>query len=82
MDIEQIAKIIKQNGGNTYLVGGAVRDAILNKSIKDEDYCVTGLTSDKFKQLFPEAHIRGKAFEVFDIEHKEFALARRETKCR
>lgn len=82
MDIEQIAKIIKQNGGNTYLVGGAVRDAILNKSIKDEDYCVTGLTSDKFKELFPEAHIRGKAFEVFDLEHKEFALARKETKCR
>lgn len=80
MDIEQIAKIIKQNGGNTYLVGGAVRDAILNKSIKDEDYCVTGLTSDKFKELFPQAHIRGKAFEVFDLENKEFALARKETK--
>lgn len=80
MDIEQIAKIIKQNGGNTYLVGGAVRDAILNKSIKDEDYCVTGLTSEKFKELFPQAHIRGKAFEVFDLEHKEFALARKETK--
>ena len=29
MEIEEIAKIIKQNGGNTYLVGGAVRDAIL-----------------------------------------------------
>ena len=80
MDIENIAKIIKQNGGNTYLVGGAVRDAILNKSIKDEDYCVTGLTVEKFMELFPEAHIRGKSFEVFDLGHKEFALARKETK--
>jgi len=44
MEIEKIAKIIKENGGNTYLVGGAVRDAILNKPIKDEDYCVTGIT--------------------------------------
>jgi len=80
MDIEKIAKIIKQNGGNTYLVGGAVRDAILNKSIKDEDYCITGLTSEKFMELFPEAHKRGKSFEVFDLEGKEFALARKETK--
>lgn len=80
MDISEIAKIIKQNGGNTYLVGGAVRDAILNKQIKDEDYCVTGISSEKFKELFPNAHIRGKAFEVFDLEHKEFAMARRETK--
>ena len=80
MDIEQIAKIIKQNGGNTYLVGGAVRDAILNKSIKDEDYCVTGITAEEFMKLFPQAHIKGKSFEVFDLEHKEFALARKEIK--
>ncbi len=80
MDIEKIANIIKQNGGNTYLVGGAVRDAILNKSIKDEDYCITGISADKFIKLFPNAHVRGKSFEVFDLENKEFALARKETK--
>ncbi len=80
MDIEKIANIIKQNGGNTYLVGGAVRDAILNKSIKDEDYCVTGISAEKFIEIFPNAHIRGKSFEVFDLEKKEFALARKETK--
>lgn len=82
MEIEEIAKIIKKNGGNTYLVGGAVRDAILDKPIKDEDYCVTGLTSEMFLKLFPNAHIRGKSFEVFDIDGMEFALARKETKCR
>ena len=80
MKIEEIATLIKQSGGNTYLVGGAVRDAILNKPIKDEDYCITGFTSEKFLQLFPNAKVRGKAFEVFDLEGKEFALARRETK--
>lgn len=66
--------------GNTYLVGGAVRDAILNKPIKDEDYCITGFTSEKFLKLFPQARIRGKSFEVFVLEGKEFALARKETK--
>lgn len=80
MEIEKIATIIKQNGGNTYLVGGAVRDAILNKPIKDEDYCVTGFTSERFLKLFPMAKVRGKTFEVFDLEGKEFALARKETK--
>lgn len=80
MEIEKIASIINENGGNTYLVGGAVRDAILKKPIKDEDYCITGLTSEKFVQLFPMARVRGKTFEVFDLEGKEFALARKETK--
>lgn len=80
MDIEKIATLIKENGGNTYLVGGAVRDAILDKPIKDEDYCITGFTSEKFLKLFPNARVRGKSFEVFDLEGKEFALARKETK--
>ena len=80
MKIEERAKIIKQNGGNTYLVGGAVRNAILNKPIKDEDYCITGFTSEKFLNLFPMAKSRGKTFEVFELEGKEFALARKETK--
>lgn len=80
MEIDKIATIIKQNGGNTYLVGGAVRDAILNKTIKDEDYCITGLNREKFLSLFPEARIQGKAFEVFVLDNKEFALARKEIK--
>ncbi len=80
MDIVEIANVIKQNGGTTYLVGGAVRDAILNKPIKDEDYCVTGLTDERFIELFPNARTQGKSFQVFVIDGKEFALARKETK--
>ena len=80
MSIVEIAKLIKQNGGETYLVGGAVRDAILNKKISDEDYCVTGLTEEKFIEIFPQARTQGKSFNVFVLEGKEFALARKETK--
>ena len=47
---------------------------------KDYDYCVTGLNSEEFKNIFPEAFIRGKDFSVFDIEGTEFALARKERK--
>ena len=79
-NIKLIADRIKQEGGNLYLVGGAVRDSLLEKTTHDEDYCVTGIAFEKFKQIFPEAHIRGKAFAVFDIDGKEFALARTESK--
>ena len=80
MNIEDIARIIEQNGGRLYLVGGAVRDSMLNRPIYDEDYCVVGIDKDKFIELFPEAIARGKSFEVFDMYGKEFALARTEKK--
>ena len=80
INILEMAKIIKLNGGNLYLVGGAVRDELLGIKSHDEDYCVTGISFEEFKKLFPKAHIRGKSFAVFDIDGKEFALARRERK--
>ncbi len=79
-DIKSIAKKIEQAGGRLYLVGGAIRDELLGKNTHDEDYCVTGISTEKFQELFPEAHIRGKAFAVFDIDGKEFAMARTESK--
>ena len=78
--IKNIAKKINENGGRLYLVGGAVRDEILNIENEDEDYCVVGLSHDEFVNLFPEAFARGKSFEVFDMYEKEFALARVEKK--
>lgn len=79
--IEEIAKIIENAGGRLYLVGGAVRDEIMHHTIDDEDYCVVGLSQEKFEQLFPKAILRGKDFAVYDIEGKEFALARKERKA-
>lgn len=80
MDIENVAKIIEQNGGRLYLVGGAVRDSLLNKPIYDEDYAIVGFDETEFIKLFPQAISRGKSFEVFDLDGKEFALARTEKK--
>lgn len=80
MDIIKIAETIKQNGGNLYLVGGAIRDEIIGKEVYDKDYCVTGISKEKFLELFPKAKILGKSFEVFEISHMQFALARKETK--
>lgn len=80
MEIIDIAKLIEKSEGRLYLVGGAVRDTLLNRPIYDEDYLVVGLDKNEFINLFPNAHVRGKAFEVFDLEGKEFALARTEKK--
>lgn len=80
MDILDIANRINNAGGRLYLVGGAVRDMLLEKPVNDEDYCVTGLTETEFESLFPFAYSRGKSFKVYDIEGKEFALARTEKK--
>lgn len=79
-NIIEIANKIKSNGGNVYLVGGAIRDKLLGIVNHDEDYCVTGLSFDEFRELFPEAYVRGKDFPVFSINNKEFAIARKERK--
>ena len=80
MSIIEIANIIKENGGTLYLVGGAVRDEIMNRKVHDEDYCVTGIEKEAFEELFPKAYKRGRSFGVYDIENKEFALARKDKK--
>ena len=80
MNILEIADKIKNNGGRLYLVGGAVRDELLKRKVHDEDFCITGLSRETFEELFPNALKKGKFFGVYEIEHKEFALAREEKK--
>ncbi len=80
MYIEDIARKIEVAGGRLYLVGGALRDAALDRKNEDRDYCVVGISSEEFLNLFPEAKVIGKAFQVFQIENNEFALARIEKK--
>lgn len=80
MEIIEMAQKIEKAGGRLYLVGGSLRDRFLQRKNVDEDYCVTGLTAEEFQKLFPEAILRGKAFSVFDLDGKEFAMARKEKK--
>lgn len=63
-----------------YLVGGAVRDTLLNYPIVDKDYVVTGAT---VQQMLDEGFSQvGKSFPVFlhPDNHQEYALARTEKK--
>lgn len=79
-NIKTIAKVIEDNGGRLYLVGGAIRDKLLNIKTHDEDYCVVGLDPIEFEKIFSHAIKRGKDFEVFDLDGREFAMARLERK--
>jgi tRNA nucleotidyltransferase (CCA-adding enzyme) len=63
-----------------FLVGGAVRDALLNRSIVDKDYVVVGSSIDEMLGLgFIQV---GKDFPVFlhPKNKQEYALARTEKK--
>lgn len=77
-DNKDIIEKINKNSGKIYLVGGAVRDILLNKKIKDLDFCICNMTKEKFEKLFPEAKIIGKTFPVYTYRKMEFAFARKE----
>ena len=84
MTEKEFATKIFNAGGRAYLVGGAVRDKIRNVDAHDKDYCVTNLTEDKLREIFPHALKFGKSFPVYSIEidgvNCEVALARTEKK--
>ena len=63
-----------------YLVGGAVRDKILNLSVKERDWVVVGATT---QEMIDQGYRQvGKEFPVFlhPKTHEEYALARKERK--
>lgn len=71
---------IKNSQLNTYLVGGAVRDKLLNRPVKDKDYLVVGASVEQMKKLGYQQV--GKDFPVFlhPKTKAEYALARTERK--
>jgi tRNA nucleotidyltransferase/poly(A) polymerase len=73
-DIKQIAKVFKDNKYQCLIVGGAVRDALLNKQPKDFDLATDALP-DTVEQIMNEAGFRtlptGKAFGVINVFTKQ-----------
>lgn len=63
-----------------YLVGGAVRDQLLQYPVKDKDYLVTGATIESMVEAGYQQV--GKTFPVFlhPKSQQEYALARKEKK--
>jgi tRNA nucleotidyltransferase/poly(A) polymerase len=79
-DIQQIKDAFKKNGYKLYVVGGAVRDALLGKSPKDFDLA-TDAVPDKVEEIMKEAGLRtlptGKAFGVINVftDQGEYEIA-------
>ena len=79
-DILQIKDVFKNNGYKLYVVGGAVRDAILGKQPKDFDLA-TDAVPDKVEEILADAGFRtlptGKAFGVINVftDNGEYEIA-------
>lgn len=82
----QAARALIQAGGNVFVVGGAVRDAVMGKTPKDIDLMVQGIDPETVRSALDALPGRldftGKDFGVFRVrmgEHEvEVALPRRE----
>lgn len=72
--IEPIVKSIIQQNGKAFLVGGAVRDIILNLPVHDLDIEVHNLTFDQLKNIlsnYSPVSLVGKSFGVLKIHGLE-----------
>ena len=56
-EAEFILKRLNQNGGEGFLVGGCLRDVLLNKKVKDYDF-TTNLNYDKLKNIFSDFPVK------------------------
>lgn len=78
---------LRKEGGKVYVVGGAVRDALMQKEPKDIDLMVAGIPTEKVNQILSalpgRVDLTGKNFGVYRYNYKgyevEIALPRRET---
>lgn len=77
---------LRKAGGTVYVVGGAVRDALLQKEPKDIDLMVTGVPAEQVQHALDQLHGRvdltGKSFGVYRYRNNghevEIALPRTE----
>jgi len=69
-DIKKIYKLFKKNGKQLYVVGGAVRDAVLGKTPKDYDLA-TDAKPDEVEKIAKDGGLKsipvGKAFGVVNV---------------
>ncbi|HXG85533.1 MAG TPA: HD domain-containing protein [Pyrinomonadaceae bacterium] len=82
--ITELAEIIKQNGGRAMLVGGCVRDELLNIEPKDWDVEVYGVEPRKLREILEslgKVDAVGEAFTVYKLGNDlDVSLPRREKK--
>jgi tRNA nucleotidyltransferase (CCA-adding enzyme) len=79
-----IARLVSANGGRALVVGGYVRDRLLNRESKDLDLELFGITDERVRQLLEglgRVEAVGQAFAVYKLGDIDVALPRRESKA-
>ena len=78
-----IARTVAAEGGRALLVGGWVRDRLLDRLSKDVDLEVYGISADLLHQLlqrFGSVNTVGESFTVFKVAGIDVSLPRRDSK--
>lgn len=82
--ILKLAGVVRENGGRAMLVGGCVRDELMNVEPKDWDVEVYKLAPEKLREIlseFGEVNVVGEAFTVYKVgQNLDVSLPRREQK--
>ncbi|MBO4491888.1 MAG: CCA tRNA nucleotidyltransferase [Lentisphaeria bacterium] len=83
--VTQITGLIRKAGGRAFLVGGCVRDILLETPCKDFDLEIYGLSGDQIRSALLgrfELDLVGASFGVMKVRHHpvDLALPRRENK--
>jgi tRNA nucleotidyltransferase (CCA-adding enzyme) len=84
--MKDLARIVQRAGGRAWVVGGAVRDAVLGLPVTDLDVEVHGIAADELERLLA-GHFRldtvGQAFGVLKLRGLpiDVSLPRRESKA-
>src|SRR5215210_7234158 len=83
--ILRLAHAVKEAGGRALLVGGCVRDWLMNIEPKDWDVEVYGVEPVRLRALlesFGSVNVVGEAFTVYKLGHDlDVSLPRRERKA-
>lgn len=64
--VEKLIKKFRDNGAEIYIVGGAVRDLLLKREIKDWDF-TTNLTPEEMQKIFPKNSFYNNKFGTISV---------------
>jgi len=70
---EKVISLMKKfvdNGAEIYVVGGAVRDLLLKREVKDWDF-TTNLTPEEMKKIFPKNSFYNNEYGTFSVVEKD-----------
>jgi tRNA nucleotidyltransferase (CCA-adding enzyme) len=83
-DIRRLAQVVRDAGGRALLVGGCVRDELMDKPTRDWDVEVYGIAPPRLREIldqFGPVNLVGEFFTVYKLgQHLDVSLPRRERK--